>query len=189
MDAVDDGRITHLGAVKTFSAYMTAGMDTTVHAISALLRLFAEQPEVWRALRNEPSLAAAAFEELLRLETPILGFFRITTRDVPVGGATIPEGARVMLHWGAANRDPDHYPDPAAFDIRRNPVDHLAFGYGAHSCAGQGLARMEVMALLLAFISRVQRFELTGNVARSGNPVVRGLNSVPIALTPAESRL
>jgi cytochrome P450 len=188
MDAVDDGRITHLGAVNTFTAYMTAGTDTTVHAISALLRLFAEQPEVWKALRSEPSLAAAVFEEVLRLETPIQGFFRITTRDVSVGGATIPEGARVMLHWGAANRDPDHYPDPAVFDILRNPRDHMAFGYGTHSCVGQGLARMEVMALLLAFIPRVERFELTGDVVRNGNPVVRGLDSVPIAVTPAKSR-
>lgn len=185
MDAVDDGRLTQLGALKTLSAYMTAGMDTTVNAISAMLRVFAEQPQVWDALRADPSLAAGAFEEVLRMETPVQGFFRVTTREVVVGDATIPAGERVMLHWGAANRDPDHYPDPDVYDVLRNPLDHLAFGYGTHGCAGQGLARLEVMALLKAFIARVERFELAGPVVRSGNPIVRGLDSVPLSVTPA----
>lgn len=134
MDAVDDGRLTEVGALKTMSAYMTAGMDTTVNAISALLRLFADSPQ---------------------------------------------------LHWGAANRDPDHYPDPDRFDLRRNPLDHVAFGYGVHACAGQGLARMEAVTLMEAFIDRVERFELTGPVVRGGNPVVRSLDSVPLAVSAA----
>lgn len=185
MDAVDDGRITQVGAIKTISAYMTAGMDTTVNAISALLRLFADSPEVWDALKAEPTLAGPVFEEILRLETPVQGFFRVTTKDVVVGGVTVPKDSRVLLHWGAANRDPRHYQDPARFDIRRNPLDHLAFGYGVHACAGQGLARMEAVTLLQAFIDRVDRFELTGPVVRGGNPVVRSLDSVPLTVTPA----
>lgn len=184
MDAVDDGRLTPLGAIKTMSAYMTAGMDTTVNAISSLLRLFADSPEVWDTLKAEPSLAGPVFEEILRLETPVQGFFRVTTKEVTVGDATIPAGRRVLLHWGAANRDPEHYPDPARFDIRRNPLDHVAFGYGLHACAGQGLARLEAATLLEAFIERVDRFELTGPVVRGGNPVVRSLDSVPLAVTP-----
>jgi len=76
MDAVDDGRLTMVGAIKTISAYMTAGMDTTVNAIGAILRLFAARPEVWTTLRQEPSLAGAVFEEILRLESPVTGFFR-----------------------------------------------------------------------------------------------------------------
>ena len=183
MDAVDDGRLTEVGAIKTMSAYMTAGMDTTVNAISALLRLFADQPEVWTALRAEPALAGPVFEEILRLETPVQGFFRVTTRDVTMGDVVIPTGARVLLHWAAANRDPDHYPDPATFDIRRNPLDHLAFGYGVHGCAGQGLARMEAVTLLQSFLERVERFELAGPVVQGGNPVVRSLDSVPLSVT------
>ncbi|MDQ6934339.1 MAG: cytochrome P450 [Actinomycetota bacterium] len=183
MNAVDDGRLTFVGAIKTISAYMTAGMDTTVNAIAALLRLFAERPEVWDAVRVDPSLAGPAFEEILRLESPVTGFFRVATRDVTVGDADIPQGGRVMLHWAAANRDPRHYDDPASFDLKRNPIDHLAFGYGVHGCAGQGLARMEVNALLEAFMARVERFELTGDVVRGLNPVVRSLDSVPLAVT------
>ena len=186
MDAVDDGRLTTIGAIKTMSAYMTAGMDTTVNAISALLRLFADQPEVWAALRAEPALAGPVFEEILRVETPVQGFFRVTTHEVTVGDVAIPAGARVLLHWAAANRDPNHYPDPATFDIRRNPIDHLAFGYGVHGCAGQGLARMEAVTLLEAFLERVQRFELAGPVVQGGNPVVRSLDSVPLRVTPVQ---
>ena len=185
MDAVDDGRLTELGALKTLSAYMTAGMDTTVNAITSMLKIFAEQPQAWDALRADPSLAAGAFEEVLRLETPVQGFFRVTTREVVVGDATIPEGARVMLHWGAANRDPAHYPEPDRFDVRRNPLDHLAFGYGTHGCAGQGLARMEMVSLLKAFVDRVERFQPAGPAVLSGNPAVRGLESVPLSVTPA----
>lgn len=187
MDAVDDGRLTMLGAIKTMSAYMTAGMDTTVNAISALLRLFADQPEVWSALRAEPSLAGSVFEEILRLETPVQGFFRVTTKDVIVGDVAIPAGGRVLLHWAAANRDPNHYPDPTTFQIRRNPLDHMAFGYGVHGCAGQGLARMEAVTLLEALMERVERFELNGPVVQGGNPVVRSLDSVPLTVTPVQA--
>ena len=182
MDAVDDGRLTQLGAIGTISAYMTAGMDTTVNAISAMLQLFAERPEVWTTLQAEPGLAGPLFEEVLRLESPVQGFWRVTTKDTEVGGVPIPAGQRVMLHWSAANRDPRHYPDPAEFDIRRNPLDHLAFGHGVHGCAGQGLARMEVKTLLEALLDRVDRFELTGDVVRRRNPIVRSLQSVPLAV-------
>lgn len=183
MDAVDDGRLTTVGAIKTISAYMTAGMDTTVNAIGALLRLFAERPDVWDALRADPARGGAIFEEILRLESPVTGFFRVTTREVTLGSTVIPEGGRVLLHWAAANRDARHYDRPEIFDMRRNPLDHLAFGYGVHSCAGQGLARMEVQTLLEALAARVQRFELTGEVIRGLNPVVRSLDSVPLAVT------
>ncbi len=185
MDAVDDGRLTFVGAIKTISAYMTAGMDTTVNAIAALLRLFAERPEVWDALRANPALIGPAFEEILRLESPITGFFRVTTHDVTLEEAEIREGSRVMLHWAAANWDPRHYDNPTSFDLQRNPIDHLAFGYGVHGCAGQGLARMEIRSLLEAFLARVERFELTGDVVRGLHPVVRSLDSVPLAVTLA----
>jgi cytochrome P450 len=186
MDAVDDGRLTQVGAIKTFSAYMTAGMDTTVNSIAALLRLFAERPDVWTKLRENPKLVGPVFEEILRLESPVTGFFRLTTREVNVGDVVIPKGARVMLHWAAANRDPRHYSDPTEFRIDRNPLDHLAFGYGVHACAGQGLARMEAITLLEAFIGRVETFALTAPAVRGRNPIVRSTDSVPLVVTAAK---
>lgn len=182
MDAVDAGKISFQDAIQTMSAYLVAGMDTTVNAISALFEVFAQQPDTWEALRADPSLRGPVFEEALRLEAPVQGFFRKTTREVIVDGVEIPAGQRVMLHWGAANRDPRHYPNPARFDIRRNPLDHLAFGYGTHGCAGQGLARLEVSALLDAYLPRVRRFVLTAEPTRHYNPIVRSLETVPVVL-------
>ena len=187
MDAVDDGRLTQLGAVKTLSAYLVAGMDTTVNAISALMRLFAERKDVWEALKADGRLAPQIFEETLRLETPVIGFFRVATRDVTVGQSVIPEGAKVLLHWAAANRDPAKYPDPDTFVISRNPLDHMAFGYGPHACTGQGLARMEAAALLEALVAQVDSFELAGEPVRGRNPVVRGYESVPLRAVPGKA--
>ncbi|WP_020499263.1 cytochrome P450 [Sciscionella marina] len=180
MAAVDDGQLTERAAHSTLGAYMTAGMDTTVNAIGALLQLFAEQPVVWETLKTDPALAGPAFEEILRLESPVQGFWRLTTADTEIDGIRVPAGSRVMLHWAAANRDPRHYPEPGTFDIRRNPLDHLSFGHGVHGCAGQALARLEAKTLIETLLARVERFELSGEVLRRGNPIVRGLQSLPL---------
>lgn len=188
MDAVDDGRLTQLGAIRTVSAYLTAGMDTTVNAVGALMRLFADQPEIWAAVREDPSLAPRVVEEILRLESPVVGFFRVTTRDVDIDSYTIPEGAKVLLHFAAANRDPAKYADPDAFQIDRNPLDHLAFGHGTHTCAGQGLARMELVVLLEVMAERIESVELAGAAVRGRNPVVRGYDSVPLIVKARSGR-
>lgn len=184
MDAVDEGRIDMIGAIRTISAYLTAGMDTTVNATGALLKLFADRPDVWESIKADPTLAAAAFEEILRLESPVVGFFRVATRDVTFGETTVPAGAKVLLHWAAANRDPAKYPDPDEFRLERNPVDHVAFGYGVHGCAGQGLARMEVTTLVETLARHVDTLTAAGPAVRGRNPVIRGYDSVPLTCTP-----
>jgi cytochrome P450 len=183
MDAVDDGRLTEAGGLGQLSEYLTAGMDTTVNALGSLLRLLAERPDVWEALKQDRSLARPIFEEILRLESPLIGFWRVSTGDVTVGDATVPKGAKVLLHWAAANRDPAKYPEPDEFQVERNPVDHLAFGHGVHACAGQGLARMEAVALLDALATQVDTLELAGEPIRGRNPMVRGYASVPVKVS------
>jgi cytochrome P450 len=89
----------------------------------------------------------------------------------------------VCLHFGAANRDERHFVDPDRFDLHRGALDHLAFGYGVHGCAGQGLARMEARAIAAALTARVVTFELAGSPVRHYNPVIRGLQALPIAVT------
>lgn len=185
MDAVDAGTITQLSATRLITAFLTAGMDTTVNAISALIRLFAERPEVWSAFRQDRSLAAPIFEEILRYHSPVVGFWRVATQNALVGDVLIPKGSRVQLNWAAANHDPAKYPDPDDFVLDRNPLDHVAFGYGAHACAGQGLARMEAATLLEALADQIGTIELAGEPVQSLNPIVRGLDSVPVRVTPA----
>jgi cytochrome P450 len=180
LDAVDDGRLDHHAGLLQMNAFLVAGFDTTANAVGALLRLFADQPEVWEALQADPSLVGPVFEETLRLWPPVKGFFRVTTREVQLGGVVVPTGARVLLHFAAANRDERHYEDPDAFQLTRNPTDHLSFGYGVHGCAGQALARLEARSLIDALLRRVDRFELAGEPVQRDHPVICGLARLPL---------
>ncbi len=186
LDAVDEGRLTADQGISTLTAFLTAGIDTTVNAIGSLLKIFAEQPDVWQALRAEPTLGRGAFEEALRLESPVQGFFRGTTTETTIGDETLPAGSRVMLHWGAANRDPRHYPDPDVFDLRRSPLDHLAFGHGVHGCAGQAVARLEAGCLIDALVAGVETFALAGEPTYAAVPVARSLSTLPLLIEPLE---
>lgn len=103
-------------------------------------------------------------------------------------GTTIPAGSRVLINDGAANRDERHYPDPDRFDVRRNPVDHLAFGFAVHGCAGQGLARIEAQGLIGSLLRRVDRLELTGEPVLAEHPVRRGLEHLPVTVVPTGER-
>ena len=184
LDAVDAGTIDHHDGVWLMNGYLVAGMDTTVNALSSLLALFAERPDVWNDLKQHPEFAGSAFEEIIRLQSPIQGFFRVTTEEVHYDGGAVPAGARVLLSFGAANRDPRHYPDPDTFDLRRNPVDHVGFGYGPHGCAGQALARLESVALLQSLITRVESFAPAADPVRRIHPIIRGYASVPVTVQP-----
>uniref|UniRef100_A0AAU1ZPF5 Cytochrome P450 n=1 Tax=Streptomyces sp. NBC_00093 TaxID=2975649 RepID=A0AAU1ZPF5_9ACTN len=184
IEAHKAGRIPVEGAIGLLAGYVVAAFDTTISAISSGMWLFARHPEQWDLLRADPSLVPSAFNEIVRVESPIQVFSRVTTREVDLGeGVVIPSGARVLHSYGAANRDERHFPDPDRFDVTRNPVDHLAFGYGNHGCAGQGLARLEVHAVLKALAARVQRIELTGEPVRALNNITRGFRSLPVRVS------
>jgi cytochrome P450 len=183
-EAADRGEIEPASCLPLMSAYLTAGMDTTINAISSAVWLFGRYPEQWDAVRADRSLAGGALNEVVRLESPVQVFARVLTRDYSFEDVVLGAGERVALLYGSANRDERKWEDPERFDVARNPVDHLAFGYGLHGCAGQGLARMEASAILSALAERVARFEL-GDVERRLNNVIRGLSSVPVTVQRA----
>ncbi|SHK74014.1 Cytochrome P450 [Pseudonocardia thermophila] len=180
-DVAGEQGFDHHQCVKLLATYVTAGMDTTINAISNAVALFAEHPDQWDAVRADPGLIPSAFNEVLRYESPVLAFARRVTRDVVIDGVEVPGGDQVVLLFGSGNRDERHYPDPDRFDVRRNPVDHLSFGYGIHTCAGQALARIEGHAILRALSERIRRFH-TGEPKRHLNNVVRGLESLPVEI-------
>ncbi|WP_280426651.1 cytochrome P450 [Nocardia carnea] len=183
LDAVDDGRIRQEHAVPLMSAYLIAGMDTTVHTLGFYLQNLAENPAAWGALKADRTLIGSGFEETVRLGSPVQLSYRVTTREVELGEHVIPEGRRIILGTGAANRDPRHYDDPDTFDIHRNPVDHLALGYATHACAGQGLARLEAKALITSLLNRVDTIELDGPVeSHSHVPGFAGISRLPLSL-------
>lgn len=168
-DAAARGDIPADSAGAIVHQYIAAGMDTTITAIGNAVVLLGRYPEQYQALRSDLTLALSAFAEVQRYFTPMPVVGRRATREITGNGFTIPEGSQVALLLGAANRDPRHYEDPEIFDIRRNPVDHVAFGYGIHSCAGQGLARLEVQAVLQALAAKVSSYRITEVSPRLNN--------------------
>jgi cytochrome P450 len=154
-DAEARGDIPEGSAGHIIHQYLGAGVDTTIASIGNIVALFARHPEQLEKVRANPELVPAAFAEVLRYWTPLHIWGRTTTREVEIDGATVPAGAQIGILLGAGNRDPRHYEDADAFEVTRNPVDHLSFGYGPHGCAGQGLARLEGNAIINALAQQV----------------------------------
>jgi cytochrome P450 len=181
----DKGEVTRQEAELLVRSVLTAGFDTTVHGIGAAMRCLALNPDQFAALRADPSKARAAFEEAIRLETPVQTFFRTTAREVEIGGATIPEGEKVLMLLGAANRDPRKWPSPDRYDIDRPTAGHVGFGAGVHLCVGQLLARLEGETLLGAFARVFARIEPDGEPTPLLNNTLRGWVRLPVIVTPA----
>jgi cytochrome P450 len=135
---------------------LVAGNETTTNLIANMVVLLLERPETWRTVCAEPDRAAAAVEEALRMESPVQGLFRSTTREVELGGVRIPAGAHLQLLYAAGNRDAAEFPDPERFDLERaNASSHLAFGGGTHFCLGASLARLEGRIALQTLTARL----------------------------------
>jgi 4-methoxybenzoate monooxygenase (O-demethylating) len=179
-NAVQAGEATEDEAAMLVRSFLSAGLDTTVAAIGSALYLLATNPGEWRKLRADPSLAKNAFEETLRMETPLQNLFRTTTRDVELEGSRIPAGEKVLLLLASANRDPEHWEAPDRFDITRRVQGHVGFGVGVHVCIGQVIARMEGELLLTALAQRAASIDLAGPPVRRFNNAVRGFASLPL---------
>jgi len=178
--AADAGELGVDEAPLLLRSLLTAGIDTTVNAIGNALFAFATNPDQWRRLRDDPALIRGAFEEAVRFESPVQTFYRTTTRPARVGDVEIPEGEKVYLSLGGANRDPRRWPDPDRFDISRKAGGHVGFGYGVHGCVGQTIARLEAELALSALARRVARLELAGEPVRRLNNTLRGFTALPL---------
>jgi len=165
---------------------LVAGNETTTGLIANLFFELAQRPDDWRRLREDASLIPSAVEESLRYDAPNQGLFRHTTRDVELHGVTIPAGKKVLLLFGAAGRDPSHFPDPDRFDIARTPNRHLAFGAGIHHCLGANIGRLEAQIALESAVSRVAELRLVDD-RPPYVPVffIRCPEHFRVALTPA----
>ncbi|WP_315722531.1 MULTISPECIES: cytochrome P450 [unclassified Bradyrhizobium] len=181
----DTGEITPAEAPLLVRSLLSAGLDTTVYGIGAAIYCLARFPDQWQRLRADPSLARNAFEEAVRFESPVQTFFRTTTRDVELGGVTIPEGEKVLMFLGSANRDPRRWEQPDAYDITRKVSGHVGFGSGIHMCVGQLVARLEGEAVLTALARKVGSITMSAEPVRRYNNTLRGLASLPVTFTPA----
>ena len=177
--AADRGEIGAEHCLRLMLAYLFAGMDTTVNAVSNAIWLLAQHPDQWKSVRSDQKLLAAAFEEGLRLETPVQVFGRRLKRPYVAEGVSLRAGDRVMLLYGSANRDERRFARPDEFDVNRGLAPNLAFGMGIHLCPGQGLARLEAQAILSSLAKRVERIEVTA-LRRHLNNSVRGLGELHV---------
>jgi len=158
-----------------------AGNETTTNLIGSGMRTLLAHPEAAAALRAQPERIPAAIEEMLRYDSPVQGIVRFATRDVEVGDKTIRKGDVLMGMTGAANRDPDQFPEPTAFDIDRGDTRHLAFGMGIHYCVGAPLARVEGAIAFRALLERWPSIEAAGDVEMGGTFLIRGPVRLPLA--------
>ena len=179
-----DGLVSILGYV---FAMVTGGNDTTTGALGGAVQLLSEHPGQRAALVTDPGLIKAAVEEFLRLTSPVQCLARTTTRDIELHGVRIPAGRKVLLHYGAGNRDPRRYgPDADRLDIHRAPSQILAFGQGAHHCLGNAAARMQVRVTLEELLARVPHFSVDVDAVRwAPGPYVRRPVTVPFVVEDA----
>ncbi|MGQ0805576.1 MAG: cytochrome P450 [Actinomycetota bacterium] len=162
---------------------LVAGHETTVNLIGNGTLALLRHPDQLERLRADPALDRNAVEELLRFDSPVQLTQRITLEDYEIGGTTIPARQQVIPLLGAANRDPDAFPEPDRLDLGRDgAARHLAFGGGHHFCLGAALARLEGQIAIGALVRRFPRLEPAGDPVRRETFTLRGLESLPVAV-------
>ena len=170
----------HLEAMSYYIIAATAGHDTTSNTTAGGLWALAENPDQFAKLKGDLSLIPGHIEESIRWVTPVKHFMRSATEDTELAGQKIPKGDWLMLCYPSGNRDEAVFEDPFRYDIARAPNKHVAFGYGAHVCLGQHLARMEMRILWEELLPRLESLELDGQPTRTQANFVCGPKSVPI---------
>jgi cytochrome P450 len=184
LDAVVDGeRLTDEEILGFCFLLVVAGTETTTNLLGLGVLALAGAPAERARLASDPSLIAGAVEEMLRWGSPVQGLARTTTRAVRRHGVEIPEGAKVQLLFGSANRDERAFAEPDRFDVTRSIERHVAFGHGVHFCLGAALARLEARVVFEELFARYATWELgSDEVSWISSSSVRGPSSLPIVL-------
>jgi cytochrome P450 len=165
-----------------------SGIITTAGLISNSLLNLLDYPDQRTAMASDPAVMQEAIEELLRYDAPIQSLSRVTLEDATLHGTVVPEGSRVLLVWGSANRDDSRWPDAGRLDIFRDRKRHLAFGEGIHYCIGAPLARLEAAVVFEEVLALMPDYELCGPTKRIYTPHERGVESLPVAFESPSRR-
>jgi len=166
---------------------LVAGFETTTNLLGNGLRVLLRSPGLARRLRQDPELAPAFVEEILRYDSPVQLTERFAGADTIAGGLPVPSGSELVLFLGAANRDPARFADPDRFDPDRPGNAPLSFGAGAHYCLGAPLARLEAQVALPALLRRFPQLTAAGEPARRDRLTLRGWATQPVALGRREA--
>ncbi|HXM22669.1 MAG TPA: cytochrome P450 [Terriglobales bacterium] len=188
---VNGDRLTEEEVVANLIVTMVGGQETTTNLIGNGILTLLRNPQVREELRSDLSLIPSAVEELLRYESPSQHTARLAPQDVNIGGKQIRKRQAIIAVMGAANRDPERFPDPDRLDLRRKDNRHVAFGFGAHFCFGAPLARIEGQIAFATILQRLKNLQLkSGPITWRENLGLRGLAALPVsfAASPAVPR-
>ncbi len=185
-DSLDDGSLVHETLL-----ILIGGDETTRHVISGGVEELLAHPDQVAQLAADPAaMMPGAVEEMLRWVTPIKNMARVATRDVELAGEQIKAGQELILLYPSANRDEDVFEHADTFDITRSPNPHLAFGFGAHFCLGNQLARLELRVMVERVLARLPDLRLAverGALPRRAANFISGIEEMPVAFTPTDS--
>ncbi|MBT7332974.1 MAG: cytochrome P450 [Gammaproteobacteria bacterium] len=168
-------------ALSVLNQLLVGGNETTTSLITNAIWRLLEKPALWRELVANPELAEAVVEESLRFDPPVLGLWRNTTCPVELHGETIPQHAKVLMNYAAANRDADVFERPNEFDIHRPRKRHMSFGLGVHFCLGAPMARLEAVIALQILAERLPDLRLVDAGARIAPFFLWGRSHLPVA--------
>jgi cytochrome P450 len=177
---IDGKPISHFEAMSYYVIIATAGHDTTSSSTSGATWALCENPSEFRKVKKDRDLIPKLVEEAVRWTTPVQHFMRTATTDVALRGRQIAKGDWLMLCYPSGNRDEEAFEAPERFRVDRDASRHVAFGYGAHVCLGQHLARLEMRVFFEELFARLQSIELAGEPRRSASTFVGGPKTLPV---------
>lgn len=184
--AVDGELVDAIDFFLWFMLLVDAGGDTTRNLVGGGLQALFEHPDQLALLRSDiDAHLSSAREEMLRWVSPVVYMRRTATTDTEIAGQAVEVGDKVVVYYGAANRDPSAFDEPDRFDITRSPNPHVAFGGGGpHYCLGANLARLEIDAILRELLTRLPDLEPAGPVEWMGSNFIFGPSCMPVRFSP-----
>jgi cytochrome P450 family 142 subfamily A polypeptide 1 len=184
---IDGDRLDHDSLLHETLLILVGGDETTRHVLSGGAEALLRHPDQLEQLRRDRSLLPGAVEEMLRWVSPIKNMVRTVTTDTRIGGRLLRTGDEVMLLYPSANRDAEVFDQPDHFDITRRPNPHLAFGFGAHFCLGNQLARLELRVMFDRLLTRLPDMALadSGPFPRRQANFITGIESMPVTFSPS----
>jgi cytochrome P450 family 144 len=180
--ACASGELDEVPAQMMMITLFSAGGESTASLIGSAAWVLATRPDIQDQVRDKPELLGAFVEEVLRYEPPFRGLYRHVVNDTKLSGVDLPAGSRLLLLWGAANRDPSHFDKPNQFRLDRSDgKGHISFGHGAHFCVGAALARLEAQIVLRQLLEHTSRIEAAETGRWLPSLLVRRLESLELA--------
>jgi len=182
--ACASGELDMVSAQVMMVTLFAAGGESTASLLGSAAWILASRPDIQQQLRENPALLAPFIEETLRYEPPFRGHYRHVRNDTALAGVELPADSHLLLLWGAANRDPDHFEMPGEFRLDRSGArGHISFGKGAHFCVGAALARLEALIVLRQLLDRTSKIEAAEVGRWLPSILVRRLERLELAIT------